>query len=374
MIIEESSKIRAAIDWSEFHLWSYRFSDEHKRVRRHRRYSESDLETPQWDPKLTHSFKRYRRHSVGDSINHGPGCKENIVVAKTSPLVNLAAGAFAGGIANYSTYWLDTVKVQMQCQPKLYSSTFDCFSATWRSKGLFGFYQGALPSMLGHMSKTGIVFMSYGVCENFICKLCNIATPSDLMLCHHASVGAFTGILASLFLCPLEVVKCRLQVSCTESCQIAAKNSPSIYIIKDLYRNEGIKGFYRGLTGIWTKEIPGSFIYFGSYECAKCVTQIYYGSEIDSKGTFLCGCWAGLCFCITHPIETVKSRIQVARGADINCNGFFKTAVHIVKNEGCYQLCSGLKPSIVRAIMLSGIQFTAFEFAKRNFQRRTPAA
>ena len=32
---------------------------------------------------------------------------------------------------------------------------------------------------------------------------------------------------------------------------------------------EGPRGLYRGLPGIWTKEIPGSFVYFGSFEMAK---------------------------------------------------------------------------------------------------------
>ena len=40
-------------------------------------------------------------------------------------------------------------------------------------------------------------------------------------------------------------------------------------VARDVVKADGFKGLYRGLTGIWTKEVPGSFIYFGSYEAAK---------------------------------------------------------------------------------------------------------
>lgn len=41
------------------------------------------------------------------------------------------------------------------------------------------------------------------------------------------------------------------------------------HIGAEAVRADGIRGLYRGLPGIWTKEIPGSFIYFGSFELAK---------------------------------------------------------------------------------------------------------
>ena len=42
---------------------------------------------------------------------------------------------------------------------------------------------------------------------------------------------------------------------------------------RDILRQEGIRGLYRGLNGMWVKEVPGSFIYFGSYEAAKSLAR-----------------------------------------------------------------------------------------------------
>ena len=48
---------------------------------------------------------------------------------------------------------------------------------------------------------------------------------------------------------------------------------------------------------------------------------------------FLCGVAAGMCFCITHPIESVKTRVQVMTVID-KSRGFINTAYHILSTEG----------------------------------------
>ena len=59
--------------------------------------------------------------------------------------------------------------------------------------------------------------------------------------------------------------------------------------------------------------------------------------DADSRTVFLCGMFAGLCFCITHPIETVKTRVQVMSGVS-ETRGFLSAMVHILKTEGTLEL------------------------------------
>jgi len=365
MVIEKY-KFGYACDPSEFNLWDFRPRREFFKVRRQRSLSVSDIN----DYRKTTSIKddsifpkRTRCLSENDAENYEQSRFTSFKKTNGNPLVHLVAGSFAGAVASYSTHWLDTVKVQMQCCPQLYSNSVNCLSTTWRTEGIHGLYRGAFPAVFSHTSKTGITFMSYGLCEQLMCKVLDFSSPDELMLLHHASIGGFTGILNSLFLCPLEVVKCRLQVD-------SHSNSSPYRIIKNLHREEGFRGFYRGLSCLWIKEIPGSFIYFGSYECAKHFNRICIGGELDSKSTFLCGCWTGFCFCILHPIETVKSRIQVAEGVGDQYRGFIKTTADIIKNEGVCLLCSGIKPCIARSVILSGLQFTVYEYTKKSISGR----
>ncbi len=47
----------------------------------------------------------------------------------------------------------------------------------------------------------------------------------------------------------------------------------------------------------------------------------------------MCGVFAGLCFCVTHPLEAVKTRVQVMSAVGMN-RGFLAAMLHILKHEG----------------------------------------
>ena len=50
-------------------------------------------------------------------------------------------------------------------------------------------------------------------------------------------------------------------------------------MMKGIIKTEGVTGLYRGLPGIWIKDIPGSFLYFGSYELAKSTIRHFKQSQ-----------------------------------------------------------------------------------------------
>ena len=54
-------------------------------------------------------------------------------------------------------------------------------------------------------------------------------------------------------------------------------------MVGDILRMEGFTGLYRGLPGMWAKDVPGSFIYFGSYATAKSVAKQIKGKSDLSK-------------------------------------------------------------------------------------------
>ena len=58
---------------------------------------------------------------------------------------------------------------------------------------------------------------------------------------------------------------------------------PALIMMKEIIVTEGICGLYRGLPGMWIKEIPGSFIYFGSYHLARSFLQYLQEKEHLSK-------------------------------------------------------------------------------------------
>lgn len=93
-----------------------------------------------------------------------------------------------------------------------------------------------------------------------------------LLLCGGGS-GAFTSVL----LTPIELVKCKMQVQTVN--QTAA--APSIKIahpgplklIGQIYRSQGVKGFFHGGTGTFFRETGGSAAWFGAYEVVTAYRQ-----------------------------------------------------------------------------------------------------
>lgn len=75
--------------------------------------------------------------------------------------------------------------------------------------------------------------------------------------------GGLAGTVSSTITIPLEVVKTQLQSS-----RIAGKSSV-LQVTKTVYRTEGIKGFFRGLTPLLIGIIPTRALYFWAYTTSK---------------------------------------------------------------------------------------------------------
>ena len=65
----------------------------------------------------------------------------------------------------------------------------------------------------------------------------------------------------------------------------------------------------------------------------KLFIVLSYYLVVGSRDVFLCGTFAGLFYCITHPLEAVKTRVQVMSAVGKH-KGFISSLVHIVKYEG----------------------------------------
>lgn len=92
--------------------------------------------------------------------------------------------------------------------------------------------------------------------------------------------------------------------------------------IKTIYKNEGLKGFTRGYSGMLLRDAPGFGIYFCLFEGFKRGLNVpALESDINSNNIdigirkFMAGGTAG---CITwfaaYPMDSVKSRMQTYEG------------------------------------------------------------
>uniref|UniRef100_A0A1A8FLA1 Solute carrier family 25 (Mitochondrial carrier, ornithine transporter) member 15a n=1 Tax=Nothobranchius korthausae TaxID=1143690 RepID=A0A1A8FLA1_9TELE len=182
-----------------------------------------------------------------------------------------------------------------------------------------------------------------------------------------------------MVLCPTELVKCRLQAMHEmEATGKVARGQKSTVgsVVKIVLKTRGPLGFYEGLTSTIVREIPGYFCFFGAYELSRSTFAQHMGTDKDSIGILqlmFSGGFGGAClWLVVYPIDCVKSRIQVYSLAGIQ-EGFMKTFLGIVRNEGITALYSGLTPTMIRTFPANGALFLAYEFS-RKFMMETVGA
>lgn len=76
-----------------------------------------------------------------------------------------------------------------------------------------------------------------------------------------SSMGS--GAVISLLISPVELLKCRLQIE--QSYDKSVKKSTSLSVIRDVLKEDGIFGLFRGLSLTLLREVPGTSIWFIVY-------------------------------------------------------------------------------------------------------------
>ncbi|KPU75236.1 uncharacterized protein Dana_GF20835, isoform B [Drosophila ananassae] len=302
--------------------------------------------------------RRFDMHGgTGNNINFVEG------------LVDFLAGSIGGAAQVYVSQPLDTVKVKLQTFPEMYRGMWDCFVKTYRKDGFFrGLYAGSVPAVFANVAENSVLFAAYGGCQKFVTFVVGKEKASDLTTVQNACAGSLAACFSTLTLCPTELIKCKLQ-ALREMKHFVEPAHPDDMrtpwtLTRYIWRTEGIRGFYRGLSSTFLREMPGYFFFFGSYEGTRELLRSNNQTkdEIGPARTMIAGAIGGVClWTSTFPADVIKSRIQVK-----NLNeSMFTVGSDIVRREGVLALYRGLLPSVLRTIPATATLFVTYEYTKR---------
>jgi solute carrier family 25 ornithine transporter 2/15 len=301
--------------------------------------------------------------------------KSNIKHLKDG-IIDLAAGT-AGGIANvYSGQPLDTVKVKMQTFPHLYNNWITCSIKTFKADGIRALYAGTTPALVANIAENAVLFTAYGYCQKLVATVIGCEDPSSMKPLHNAFAGSFAAVFAACVLCPTELVKCRLQAQTEINPHI---KRTAFGICREMYKQNGLRSFFIGMTPTLTREVPGYFAFFGAYELSRYLftTEGKPKDDIGLAKTAISGAVGGSAlWTLVFPADVIKSRMQVTGEGT-----FVSVLVSILKNEGklfwdtvfmeylffsgVIALYKGLTPTLIRTCIASGCLFIAYENTKR---------
>ncbi|XP_034902614.1 nicotinamide adenine dinucleotide transporter 1, chloroplastic [Populus alba] len=195
-------------------------------------------------------------------------------------------------------------------------------------------------------------------------------SPRELVC--HAGAGASAGAIAATFMCPLDVIKTRLQVHGLPPNSVQG-GSIIISSLKHIVKTEGFKGLYRGLSPTIMALLPNWAVYFTVYEQLKGILSDVDGdSQLSVSANMVAAAGAGAATATaTNPLWVVKTRLQTQgmRPDLVPYKNVLSALRRITQEEGMRGLYSGILPSLA-GISHVAIQFPAYENIKFYMAKR----
>ncbi|NWI31480.1 S2536 protein, partial [Sula dactylatra] len=166
---------------------------------------------------------------------------------------------------------------------------------------------------------------------------------------------------------PIWLVKTRLQLDARNR---GEKRMSAFECVRKVYRSDGIKGFYRGMSASYAG-ISETVIHFVIYESIKRKLLEYKtASAMDNEdesakeasdfvGMMMAAATSKTCATsIAYPHEVVRTRL---REEGTKYRSFFQTLSLLVREEGYGSLYRGLTTHLIRQIPNTAIMMSTYE-------------
>lgn len=181
------------------------------------------------------------------------------------------AGACAGGISQTIIYPLEVLKTRLALRKTgQYKGIVDAAMKIYANEGIYSFYRGYVPNILGIVPYAGIDLAVYETLKRKYLKKheTDDERPSFLVLVGCGTVSSSIGQMCSY---PLALVRTRLQAQvikndAQQQIERSRENNTMSGIFRHIIRTEGITGLYRGITPNFIKVLPAVSISYVTYE------------------------------------------------------------------------------------------------------------
>ncbi|KZZ98779.1 Mitochondrial thiamine pyrophosphate carrier 1 [Moelleriella libera RCEF 2490] len=290
----------------------------------------------------------------------------------------VSAGAVAGLVSRFVVAPFDVVKIRLQLQPyaisrsaaslpstPIYNGTLATIRHILQHEGLAGLWKGNVPAELLYVCYSSIQFTTYRSTTLFL----QTAFPWKLPDAAESFIaGASAGALATTATYPLDLLRTRF----------AAQGHQKIYAslrgaIRDIRRDEGYAGFFRGIGPSLAQIVPFMGIFFVTYEGLRIRLA---GLDMPWGGGDATAGVAGSILAKTavFPMDLVRKRIQV-QGPTRNryvyrdipeYSGSLRAVLSIIRTEGFRGLYKGLPISLVKSAPAGAITVWTYEQSLRQ--------
>ncbi|RKP04808.1 mitochondrial carrier domain-containing protein [Thamnocephalis sphaerospora] len=290
-------------------------------------------------------------------------------------------GSGAGVVSRFVVAPLDVVKIRFQLQstrrhtvslqhePKStikYHGVLQSLRTIAREEGFYALWKGNLAAEYLYLAYGALQFFAHREGHRFFQELRTQTGWGMPQGVQSFTVGAFTGVVATVGTYPLDLLRTRY----------ASQGVHRIYgsilsTLREIVATEGVRGLYRGLVPSIVQIVPYMGLMFGSYESLRRVwSQLDFSRRLDSLGDALCGGTAGIISKTgVFPLDVVRKRLQIQGPSrrkyavsDVPryTGRLIATTRQMVRHEGVASLYRGYVPGMLKAAPAAAVTFFVY--------------
>lgn len=218
-----------------------------------------------------------------------------------------------------------------------------------------------------------VSFWGYDLGKNLVRSVSTVSPDGNLSIAQISAAGFFSAIPMTAITAPFERVKVILQVQ-DQKLQPGEKPrySGGTDVVRQLYREGGVRSVFRGSTATLARDGPGSAAYFAAYEYIKRKltpvdpTTGKPSGQLSLWAITCAGAAAGVAMWIpVFPVDTVKSRLQTAEG-NVTIGGIVRD---VYGRGGLKAFFPGFGPALARAVPANAATFLGVELAHQAMNK-----
>ena len=193
----------------------------------------------------------------------------------------LVSGALAGATSVAFTYPLDLMRARMAVQMSAKGERIGIiktFRSILNEGGSYSFFRGIKPTLLGILPYAGFAFLGFHSIKGHVEEI----RGREILWWERLLSGSLAGLIAQSISYPLDMVRRRMQTE-----RVVFADSPASRIryssiggtLNLIYRAEGFRGVFKGLTMNWIKGPLAVGISFSTNDYFKKHLGLYYNIE-----------------------------------------------------------------------------------------------
>jgi len=275
----------------------------------------------------------------------------------------MIGGVLSCGLTHTAVCPLDVAKCNMQTNPGKYKGLVPGLKTIIAEEGSHAIWKGWAPTLIGYSMQGFCKFGFYEIFKDLYSNIAGEEAAHKYRGIIYLAGSASAEFIADVALCPMEMVKVKVQTSPSGTFPIGL--SPALAAMQA--RRAETRFPFGSVGPLWSRQIPYTMAKFYFFE--KTVEMFYthfftapkesYNKVTQLSITFASGYLAGvICAIVSHPADSLVSQLGKAENKG-------KSIGQIAKEVGAVKLMTaGLPTRILMIGTLTGLQWWIYDTFK----------